>query len=100
MHVVGGTSGIGLSTAREFTRYATAPHIYLVGRNETQASEFISELRGINGSAKVEFIKSDVSLLKNVDAACQEITKNESKVNLLVLSAGILTTQGRTGELI
>ncbi|KUL89523.1 hypothetical protein ZTR_04415 [Talaromyces verruculosus] len=93
---VGGTSGIGLSTAREFTRYAAAPHIYLIGRNEAQASEIISELQTINGSATVSFIKSDVSLLKNVDEACQEISKKESKVNLLFLSAGILTTKGRT----
>ncbi|RAO66491.1 uncharacterized protein BHQ10_002503 [Talaromyces amestolkiae] len=93
---VGGTSGIGLSTAREFTRYAVAPHIYLVGRNEAQASDIISELKTINESATVSFVKSDVSLLKNVDEACQEISKKESKVNLLFLSAGIFTTKGRT----
>ncbi|PWY95920.1 NAD(P)-binding protein [Aspergillus sclerotioniger CBS 115572] len=93
---VGGTSGIGLSTARQFTRHATSPHIYLIGRNEAQASEIISELRTINKSATVDFIKRDISLLKNVDIACQEIIKKESKVNLLFLSAGILTTQGRT----
>jgi len=33
---VGGTSGIGLSTAREFARNTAAPHIYLIGRNESQ----------------------------------------------------------------
>ncbi|OJJ68225.1 hypothetical protein ASPBRDRAFT_47174 [Aspergillus brasiliensis CBS 101740] len=93
---VGGTSGIGLSTAREFTRYATAPHIYLIGRNEAQASEIISELRTVNQSATIDFIKSDVSLLKNVDSTCREIAQRESKVNLLFLSAGIMTTQGRT----
>ncbi|RAH53570.1 short-chain dehydrogenases/reductase [Aspergillus piperis CBS 112811] len=93
---VGGTSGIGLSTAREFTRYATAPHIYLIGRNEAQALEIISELRAVNQSATVDFIKSDISLLKNVDTTCREIAQKESKVNLLFLSAGILTTQGRT----
>ncbi|OKL60856.1 hypothetical protein UA08_03299 [Talaromyces atroroseus] len=93
---VGGTSGIGLSTAREFARYATAPHIYLIGRNEVQASEIISELRSINDAATVDFIKSDVSLLKNVDVACQELLKKETKVDLLFLSAGILTMKGRT----
>ncbi|GKZ73294.1 hypothetical protein AnigIFM50267_009977 [Aspergillus niger] len=93
---VGGTSGIGLSTAQEFTRYATAPHIYLIGRNEAQASEIISELRTVNQSATVDFIKSDISLLKNVDTTCREIAQKESKVNLLFLSPGILTTQGRT----
>lgn len=69
----------------------------MIGRNEAQASEIISELRTINESATVSFVKSDVSLLKNVDEACHEISKKESKVNLLFLSAGILTTKGRTG---
>jgi NADP-dependent 3-hydroxy acid dehydrogenase YdfG len=45
----------------------------------------------------VSFVKSDVSVLKNVDEACQEISKKEPKVNLLFLSAGIMTTKGRTG---
>ncbi|KAH8703131.1 hypothetical protein BGW36DRAFT_368864 [Talaromyces proteolyticus] len=93
---VGGTSGIGLSTAREFTRNATAPHIYLIGRNESQASQIITELRGINDSAQVSFIKTDVSLLKSVDEACQEIGKKEEKVNLLFMTPGVLTMQGRT----
>jgi short-subunit dehydrogenase len=70
----------------------------LIGRNEAQASEIISELQTINESATVSLINSDVSLLKNVDEACQEISKKEAKVNLLFLSAGIMTTKGRTGE--
>jgi NADP-dependent 3-hydroxy acid dehydrogenase YdfG len=94
---VGGTSGIGFSTAREFTRKAVAPHIYLIGRNESQASSIISELRSINDSATVDFVKSDVSLLNGVDAACQEISKKEEKVNLLFMTPGVLTLQGRTG---
>ncbi|CRG90883.1 hypothetical protein PISL3812_07929 [Talaromyces islandicus] len=93
---VGGTSGIGLSTAREFTRKAVAPHIYLIGRNESQASSIISELRSINDSATVDFVKSDVSLLKSVDAACEEISKKEQKVNILFMTPGVLTMQGRT----
>lgn len=74
------------------------PHIYLIGRNEAEASKIISEFRHINNQATVKFIKSDVSLLKNVDRTCEEITKQEPKVNLLFLSAGLLTTKGRTGE--
>jgi hypothetical protein len=39
-----------------------------------------------------------VSLLRNVDAVCEEIKAKEEKINLLVLSAGILTMKGRDGE--
>ncbi|KKA18356.1 hypothetical protein T310_7704 [Rasamsonia emersonii CBS 393.64] len=93
--VVGGTSGIGSSTAREFVRHTLAPRVYLVGRNETQASRIISELRALNPEGQISFVKSDVSLLRNVDAVCDEIKAKEEKVNLLVLSQGVLTTKGR-----
>lgn len=94
---VGGTSGIGSSTAREFVRHTLAPRVYLVGRNETQASRIISELRALNPEGQISFVKSDVSLLRNVDAVCDEIKAKEEKVNLLVLSQGVLTTKGRDG---
>ncbi|KAF1841642.1 uncharacterized protein K460DRAFT_409100 [Cucurbitaria berberidis CBS 394.84] len=92
---VGGTSGIGLFTAREFVRNTTSPHVYLIGRNATEASKIIQELRTINTSSQVSFIQKDVSLLKNVDEACQEIKSKEKQVNLLFMTCGYLTFQGR-----
>jgi NAD(P)-dependent dehydrogenase (short-subunit alcohol dehydrogenase family) len=95
---VGGTSGIGLSTAREFVRNTNSPHIYLVGRNETEAKHIITEFQTLNATSKVDFIKSDVSLLKNVDQACQEIAQKEKKVNLLFMTMGYLTVNGATAD--
>lgn len=92
---VGGTSGIGLSTAREFVRNTNSPHVYLVGRNQTEATRIISELREINPTSQLNFVKSDVSLLKGVDEACREIKEKEQKVNLLFMTVGYLTLQGR-----
>ncbi|MCJ1398713.1 hypothetical protein MMC11_001914 [Xylographa trunciseda] len=92
---VGGTSGIGETTAREFVRNTIQPTVYLVGRNESQASKIIEELQGINPEGKISFVRSDVSLLRNVDKACQEIQIKEERINLLFLSAGFLTMKGR-----
>ena len=92
---VGGTSGIGFSTAREFVRNTTAPHVYLVGRNDAEATRIISELQQINPSSKLDFIKSDVSLLHNVDEACRQIKEKEQRVNLLFMTVGYITMQGR-----
>ncbi|KAF2000749.1 hypothetical protein P154DRAFT_522343 [Amniculicola lignicola CBS 123094] len=92
---VGGTSGMGYSTARELVRNTTSPHIYLIGRNQTEASRIISELQSINPDSKLNFIKSDVSLLKGVDEACKEIAAKEKKVNLLFMTVGYLTMKGR-----
>jgi NADP-dependent 3-hydroxy acid dehydrogenase YdfG len=95
---VGGTSGIGESTAREFIRYASKPRVYLVGRSQEQADLLKTEFSEINPDSQVNFIKSDVALLRNVDAVCEEIKAKEEKINLLFLSAGILTMKGRDGE--
>jgi NAD(P)-dependent dehydrogenase (short-subunit alcohol dehydrogenase family) len=92
---VGGTSGIGLYTARELVRNTTSPHIYLIGRNQSEASKIIQELKTINSSSSVSFIQKDVSLLKNVDEACSEIAAKEKAVNLLFMTCGYVTFSGR-----
>lgn len=96
MTPVGGTSGIGESTAREFARYAISPRIYLVGRNQEQAGRIQAELHALNPSSQVKFVQSDITLLKNVDKACTEIQAQEKQVNLLFMTAGFLTLAGRT----
>ncbi len=97
MTPVGGTSGIGESTARAFAQYATSPRIYLVGRNQEQASRIQAEIHALNPSSEVKFVQSDdITLLKNVDKACSEIQAAEKQVNLLFMTAGFLTLAGRT----
>jgi hypothetical protein len=94
---VGGTSGIGETTARAFVRSTLSPRVYLVGRSESRASQIIEELRASNPDGQITFVKGDVSRLHEVDEACKAIQAKEEKVNLLFLSAGILTTKGRDG---
>lgn len=43
------------------------------------------------------FIQKDVSLLKNVDSACEEIKSQEQRADLLFMSQGYLTFAGRNG---
>ncbi|KAH3912270.1 hypothetical protein HBH56_123970 [Parastagonospora nodorum] len=93
---VGGTSGIGLYTARELVRNTISPRLYLIGRNQTEATKIIEELKTINASSEISFIQKDVSLLKNVDEACQDIKAKEKQVNLLFMTCGYVTFQGRT----
>lgn len=95
--LVGGTSGIGESTAREFVRYAVKPRIYLVGRSQEQADLLRGEFQSLNPESQINFIKSDVAQLRNVDAVCEEIKAKEDKINVLCLSAGIMTIKGRDG---
>jgi NAD(P)-dependent dehydrogenase (short-subunit alcohol dehydrogenase family) len=92
---VGGTSGIGFFTAREFVRSTISPRVYLIGRNATEATKIIEELKSINPASQVSFIQKDISLLKNVDEACNEIKSKEKQVNALFMTCGYLTMKGR-----
>ncbi len=94
---VGGTSGIGETTAREFVRNTRAPKVYLIGRNTEAASRIQEEFKRINPEGVFNFIQTDLSLLKNVDKACEEIKAKETKVNLLFMSTGFLSMAGRQG---
>jgi hypothetical protein len=97
LSTVGGTSGIGESTAREFVRYAVNPRVYLIGRSQEAATRIQSEFHELNPTSEVEFIKADASQLCNVDAVCRQIKAQESKINLLFLSVGIFHFRGREG---
>jgi short-subunit dehydrogenase len=72
--------------------------VYLVGRNAAAADQIIKECGELNKEGKVEFLKADVTELKEVDRVCKEIEKREKKINLLVQTQGNLTLDGRNGE--
>ncbi|KAF4451249.1 Dehydrogenase/reductase SDR family member 12 [Fusarium austroafricanum] len=94
---LGATSGIGRSTTRQFN-IATdnkSPTIYIVGRSHSAAVPLIAELREANPSASIQFIERDVSLVKETDAAMKEIANKETKVDLLFMSVGFMSFEGR-----
>ncbi|KAI9847157.1 MAG: hypothetical protein M1837_003019 [Sclerophora amabilis] len=92
---VGGTSGMGQSTLRQLAIHAEKPNAYIVGRSESRASPFLAELRQINPQGSFSFIEADVSLIRNVDAACAEIKAKEKRLNLIFMTAGGLSLSGR-----
>ncbi|KAL6239484.1 hypothetical protein BDW75DRAFT_198301 [Aspergillus navahoensis] len=92
---VGGTSGISLSTALALARHTISPKIYLVGRSKPAAESAIKSIKALNPSAEPVFLQSDISLLKNVDRVCEQITRREKYVNILFMTPGYLTLKGR-----
>ena len=78
-------------------RNTDAARVYIIGRDQARASQMIEELRQTKPDSQVNFIQSDVSLLRNVDKACHAIQQKEDKLNLLFLSCGIGTSKGRDG---
>ncbi|PKY01216.1 NAD(P)-binding protein [Aspergillus campestris IBT 28561] len=92
---VGGTSGIGQSTLRQLARHADSPTAYIVGRNEARARPFLSELQQLSPKGRFHFIEADVSLLRNVDAACRPILQQEKQLNFLFMTPGGISLGGR-----
>lgn len=95
---VGATSGLGEHTAYAFAKYTQQPTIYIVGRNAEAGARVVAKLRAINPDpeSKYYFLRHDVTLISEADALSREIQAAEKKVNLLFVSAGFLTINGRT----
>ncbi|KAK4227025.1 3-keto-steroid reductase [Podospora fimiseda] len=95
---VGGTSGIGEATMKEFAKQAVQPRIYFIGRSEEAAERIKIELESLNPGGQYHFIQTDVSLLANVDNACRDIQSKETLINLLFLTSGTTVTGIDTAE--
>jgi NAD(P)-dependent dehydrogenase (short-subunit alcohol dehydrogenase family) len=94
---VGGTSGIGQGMAEAFGRYTNGKaHIVIVGRNKEAADSILSRIpKPTSAEWSHEFVQCDISRMKNVQKASEEILAKHPKINFLVQSAGIMTTSGR-----
>ncbi|KAL3428329.1 hypothetical protein PVAG01_01838 [Phlyctema vagabunda] len=92
---VGGTSGIGEATCTEFVQKTVNPVVYIIGRNESYGSSMSERLLLVNSTARIHFLPSDLSLLRNVDGVCRLIKEKERKINLLFITAGFLSLKGR-----
>lgn len=106
---VGGTSGIGEYSVDELCRSHSSNgaglRVYIIGRNATAADRIAEKNRTKASNVSIEFVHADdSSLLKDVDATCEEISKrerghgNEGRIDLLVFTQGVLTFEGRKGR--
>lgn len=97
---IGATSGIGEASLKQFVVAAKgkSAHVYIVGRSASKSAPLLEELRSTDDSAKIEFIEKDASLLRDVDAAIEVVKQNEKKVDLLFLSIGFISFEGRKGK--
>jgi hypothetical protein len=94
---VGATSGIGLGTLKQYAKYAQGGKAYIIGRSKSAAQPLLDELKESNPTGTFEFIETEISLIKNVDLACDQIKTKEKKVDILFMSPGFLAWGGRIG---
>ena len=84
--IVGGTSGIGYAIACRVASSNPASSVTVVGRNKPASFPH----------PNMEFNHLDASSMRSIKRYTDELKSSGSKLDLLVMSQGILTMQGRT----
>ena len=79
--VTGGTSGIGLATAKRFV--AEGAHVFITGRRQEQLDAAVRDIGG-----NVTGVRSDVSKLDDLDRLYATIQKEKGRLDVLFANAG------------
>ena len=80
--ITGGSSGIGLATAKKFV--AEGAKVAITGRNQTQLDQAAREL-----GASAIAIQGDVSNLRDLERIYQTVESKLGKVDALIVNAGV-----------
>ena len=80
--ITGGSSGIGLATAKRFV--AEGAHVFITGRRATELDAAVREL-GSNASA----VQADVSKLADLDKLVAAVGAGKGRIDILFANAGI-----------
>ncbi len=83
--ISGGTSGIGLATAKKMLE--DGAEVFIVGRNAERGIRALHTLAMF--SEKVQYIKADVSTLQGCKQVAETIKEGPAKADVLVNSAGV-----------
>jgi NAD(P)-dependent dehydrogenase (short-subunit alcohol dehydrogenase family) len=80
--ITGGSSGIGLATAKEFVNEGA--FVFITGRRDAELSKATEEIGG-----NVTAIKGDVSNLNDLDRAFDQIKREKGRLDVVFANAGI-----------
>ena len=88
--VTGGSSGLGLITARELARKGA--RVVLAVRTTSKGESVAQEIRSASPDAQVEVRELDLASLASVRAFAEKLNAEEPVLDLLVNNAGIMMT--------
>jgi NAD(P)-dependent dehydrogenase (short-subunit alcohol dehydrogenase family) len=84
--VTGGSSGIGLATAKRFVEEGA--FVYITGRRQTELDKAVSLI-----GRSVAAVQGDVSNLADLDRLYAKIAREKGKIDILFAGAGIVDPQ-------
>jgi len=80
--ITGGSSGIGLATAKRFVEEGA--YVFITGRRQAELDKAVVEI-----GSNVTGVQADVSNLDDLDRLYKEVETKKSKVDVLFANAGI-----------
>src|ERR1700704_161981 len=79
--ITGGSSGLGLATAKRFV--AEGAHVFITGRRQPELDAAVKEIGG-----NVTAIRSDISNLAGLDQLFATIKEQKGRLDILFANAG------------
>jgi len=91
--VTGGSTGIGLATAKEFV--SEGAYVFMTGRRESELNAAVKEI-----GSNVTAVQGDVSKLDDLDRLFAQIKQEKEKLDIVFANAGIAkyAPLGQTSE--
>lgn len=87
----GATSGFGKVIAEHLVR--SNYELVVLARSEAKMEALATALKGVDSNAEVHYVNCDLSSLKSVASACDEVKAQFGTIDLLILNAGLWNTE-------
>src|SRR5689334_12189614 len=89
--ITGGSSGIGLATAKRFVEEGA--YVFITGRRQAELDKAVAEI-----GSNVTAVQGDVSNLDDLDRLYKEVATKKGKLDVLFANAGIVAETNSSRE--
>ncbi|KAL7048379.1 hypothetical protein ACKWTF_003330 [Chironomus riparius] len=94
--ITGGSTGIGKACAIDLAK--RGGKIYIACRDEPNNEQAFEDIRNESGSNNIHFLELDLASLKSIRKFSEKFYKLETKLDILINNAGVLTPKKQLTE--
>ena len=90
----GATAGIGRATLERLDTMLHSSTFYILGRSKQRHAPWLEHLIVTSSNSKFIYIEAQVSLISDIDTACNKTLSTERNVDILCMSPGGVPVAG------